>query len=193
MNIPYVIEQTHRGEQSYDIYSRLLKDRIIFLGMEINDHFANSIVAQMLFLEASSSESDISFYINSPGGSVISGLAIYDTMQFIKSPIQTICIGQASNVAALLLSAGSKGKRTALQHSSIMLHQPLGGIGGQASDIELQSKEILRWKDTLIDILHKHTGKPKGSLRSQTERELFLDAKGAKAFGIVDQVIDKRE
>lgn len=192
MSIPYVIEQTHRGERSYDIYSRLLKDRIIFLGNALDDYFANLIIAQMLFLEADNSESDINFYINSPGGSFSSVLAVYDTMQFIKAPIQTICIGQASNLVSILLAAGYKGRRTALKHASIALQQPFGVIGGQASDIELQAKEILRYKTILIDILHEHTKKDKNFLFPKLERSLFLNSQEAKEFGLVDEVVEKK-
>lgn len=193
MTIPYVIEQTNRGERSYDIYSRLLKDRIIFLGTEINDYYANVIIAQILFLEASNPESEINFYINSPGGSVTAGLAIYDTMQFIKCPIQTICVGQAMSMAAILLAAGAKGKRTTLKNSSIMLHQPSGGISGQASDIEIQVQQIINFKDTLLTILNNHTGQTVKKLRELTERDLFLTADEALKFGIVDHVMTKRE
>ena len=193
MSVPYVIEQTHRGEQSYDIYSRLLKDRIVFLGSDIDRYFANLIIAQLLFLEADNSESDINLYINSAGGSVLDSLAIYDTMQFIKAPIQTICVGQASHIAAILLAAGTKGKRTALKHSSIVLHQPIGGVGGQAADIELQSKEVQRRKQLLIEILSQHTGKSSKILRDRMERNFFLNAQEAKKFGLVDNVMDKKQ
>lgn len=193
MTIPYVIEQTNRGERTYDIYSRLLKDRIIFLGSEINSYTANVIIAQLLFLEADSPDSDISFYINSPGGSVAAGLAIYDTIQYIKPSVQTICVGQAASMAAVLLAAGTKGKRIALEHSSIMLHQPMGGIGGQASDIEIQTAEILRIKKSLNDILSKHTGKDHKTIAKDTERDCFLTADEAKDYGIIDLVMQSRE
>jgi ATP-dependent Clp protease protease subunit len=193
MTIPYVIEQTNRGERTYDIYSRLLKDRIIFLGSEVNSYTANVIIAQLLFLEADNPDSDISFYINSPGGSVSAGLAIYDTIQYIKPPVQTICVGQAASMAAVLLAAGTKGKRIALEHSSIMLHQPMGGIGGQASDIEIQTAEILRIKKSLNDILSKHTGKDQKTITKDTERDCFLTANEAKEYGIIDLVMQSRE
>lgn len=191
--IPYVIEQTNRGERTYDIYSRLLKDRIIFLGSEINSYSANVIIAQLLFLEADNPDSDISFYINSPGGSVTAGLAIYDTIQYIKPSVQTICVGQAASMAAVLLAAGTKGKRIALEHSSILLHQPMGGIGGQASDIEIQTAEILRIKNSLTDILSSHTGKDKKTIAKDTERDCFLTAPEAMDYGVIDLVMQSRE
>jgi ATP-dependent Clp protease protease subunit len=190
--IPYVIEQTNRGERSYDIYSRLLKDRIVYLGYEINDVTANLIIAQLLFLEAESPDSDISFYINSPGGSVSAGLAIYDTIQYIKPTVQTICVGQAASMAAVLLAAGAPGKRVALQHSRVLLHQPLGGIGGQASDIEIQAQEGIRIKNTLIDILAKHTGQEREKIAQDTERDYYLSAQEAIQYGILDTVMEQR-
>lgn len=193
MSIPFVIEQTHRGERSYDIYSRLLKDRIVFLGSEVNSYFANTIIAQLLFLEADNSGSDIHFYINSPGGSLIDGMAIYDTMQFITSPVQTICVGQASSIAAVLLAAGTKGKRIALKHSSILLHQPSGGVRGQASDIEIQAKEILKAKELVKNILAKHSGKAENKIAQLIERDFYLTAEEAKDFGLVDIVMEKRK
>jgi len=192
MTIPFVIEQTNRGERSYDIYSRLLKDRIVFLGSEINAYYANVIIAQLLFLEAENPENDINFYINSPGGSVVDGLAIYDTMQFIKAPIQTICVGQAASMAAILLAAGTKGKRIALKHSSILLHQPKGGVRGQASDIEIQAAEILRVKNILKQILSFHTGKSEEVVAELTERDFYLSAQQAKNFGLIDSIMEKR-
>ena len=192
MTIPYVIEQTNRGERTYDIYSRLLKDRIIFLGTEINSYYANVLAAQMLFLEADNPEADISLYINSPGGSVSAGLAIYDTMQYIRPDIQTICIGQAASMAAILLVSGKNGKRIALKNSSIMLHQPMGGIGGQASDIEIQTQEILRTKERIIDILVQHTGRDKKKISVDIERDYYLQSNEAKEYGIVDSVMEKR-
>lgn len=193
MTIPYVIEQTNRGERTYDIYSRLLKDRIIFLGNEINSYYANVIIAQLLFLEADSPDADISFYINSPGGSVTAGLAIYDTIQYIKPSVQTICVGQAASMAAVLLAAGSKGKRIALENSSILLHQPMGGIGGQASDIEIQTAEILRIKTSLTEIISRHTGKDKKTITKDTERDCFLTAQQALDYGIIDTVMLSRD
>lgn len=192
MYIPFVIEQTGRGERSYDIYSRLLKDRIVFLGDEINDDVANAVVAQLLFLESESPERDISIYINSPGGSVSAGLAIYDTMQFVKCDVSTIVVGMAASMAAVLLSAGSAGKRIALPNSRIMIHQPLGGAQGQASDIEIQAREIIRTKETLNNILVKHTGQSMRKVKGDTDRDFYMTAQEALAYGIVDKVIDKR-
>lgn len=192
MYIPFVIEQTGRGERSYDIYSRLLKDRIVFLGDEINDDVANAVVAQLLFLESESPERDISIYINSPGGSVSAGLAIYDTMQFVKCDVSTIVVGMAASMAAVLLSAGSAGKRIALPNSRIMIHQPLGGAQGQASDIEIQAREIIKTKETLNNILVKHTGQSMRKVRGDTDRDFYMTAQEALAYGIVDKVIDKR-
>ena len=192
MSIPYVIEQTNRGERTYDIYSRLLKDRIVFLGSEIDAYTANVIIAQLLFLEADKPDADISFYINSPGGSVSAGLAIYDTLQYIRPDVQTICVGQASSMAAILLAAGVSGKRIALPHSSILLHQPMGSIGGQASDIDIQTREILRMKKILVDILAKHTGKDKKKISQDTERDCFLTSDEAVKYGIVDAIMERR-
>ena len=192
MSIPYVIEQTNRGERTYDIYSRLLKDRIIFLGENINTYTANVVIAQLLFLEADKPDADISFYINSGGGDVISGLAIYDTIQYIKPDVQTICIGQAQNIAAILLASGTHGKRIALTNASILIHQPMGGIGGQAADIEIQTREIVRIKSNLIDILAKHTKKDRKKIEQDTERDCFLTAKTAVDYGIIDKTMEHR-
>ncbi|GBF42508.1 ATP-dependent Clp endopeptidase proteolytic subunit ClpP [Leptospira levettii] len=191
--MPYVIEQTSRGERQYDIFSRLLKDRIIFLGSAIDETYANVISAQLLFLEAENPDRDIYLYINSPGGYVSSGLAIYDTMQLIKPEVRTLCIGQASSMAALLLAGGAKGKRSALPNSRIMLHQPYGGAGGQASDIEISAKEIIKIKDKLIDLYGKHTGKSADQIRKDTERNFFMSADEAKEYGIIDNVIQERK
>ena len=190
--VPYVIEQTGRGERQYDIYSRLLKDRIIFLGDEIDDTLANSIVAQLLFLESESPDRDISIYINSPGGSVSAGLAIYDTMQFVKCDISTIVVGMAASMAAVLLAAGTKGKRIALPNSRVMIHQPLGGAQGQASDIEIQAREIVKTKELLNGILVTHTGQPMKRIKTDSDRDFWMSAPEALAYGIVDKVIDKR-
>ncbi|MCB1192296.1 MAG: ATP-dependent Clp endopeptidase proteolytic subunit ClpP [Leptospiraceae bacterium] len=189
MSIPYVIEQTSRGEKVYDIYSRLLKDRIIFLGGGIDDGYANVIAAQLLFLDAENPDKDIYLYINSPGGYVSSGMAIYDTMQHIKPDVRTVCIGQASSMAALLLSAGTKGKRSALPHSRIMLHQPTGGASGQASDIEIQAKEIDRLKKELNAIYQKHTGKTIEEIDRDTDRDFYMSAEEAKVYGLIDNII----
>ena len=191
--MPYVIEQTSRGERQYDIFSRLLKDRIIFLGSGIDETYANVITAQMLFLEAENPERDIYLYINSPGGYVSAGMAIYDTMQYIKPEVRTLCIGQASSMAALLLAGGAKGKRSALPNSRTMLHQPFGGATGQASDIEISAKEIIKTKDTLIQIYEKHTGKSADQIRKDTERNFFMSAEEAKAYGVLDNVIADRK
>lgn len=190
--VPMVIEQTNRGERSYDIYSRLLKDRIIILADEVNDATASLVVAQMLFLEAEDSEKDISFYINSPGGSVSSGMAIYDTMNFIKCDVSTICIGMAASMGAFLLSAGAKGKRMALPNSEIMIHQPLGGMKGQASDIKIHADHILRTKNTLNRILAENTGKPLEMIERDTDRDNFMTAKEAMEYGLIDRVIERR-
>ena len=187
-----VVEQTSRGERAYDIYSRLLKDRIIFLGAALDDHEANLIIAQLLFLEAEEPEQDIFIYINSPGGIVTSGMAVYDTMQYIKPDIQTICIGQASSMGALLLASGSKGKRFALPNSRIMIHQPSGGFQGQSVDIEIHAKEILRMRDTLDHILAKHTGLSIEKIRADTDRDFFMSGEDAKEYGMVDEVITSR-
>jgi len=193
MLIPIVVEQSSRGERAYDIYSRLLKDRIIFMGEQVHDGMANTIIAQLLFLESEDPDKDISVYINSPGGSVTAGLAIYDTMQYIKPSIATICMGQATSMAALLLAAGEKGKRYALPHSRIMIHQPLGGAQGQATDIDIQAKEILKIKELIIRILAKHTGQALENIRRDTERDFFMDAEEALRYGIIDRVISERE
>lgn len=193
MSIPYVVEQTNRGERTYDIYSRLLKDRIVFLGDEITSYTANVVIAQLLFLEADKPDSDISFYINSPGGGVNAGLAIYDTIQYIKPDVQTICIGQARNVAAVLLASGAHGKRIALPNANILLRQPIGGIGGQAADIEIQTREIVRVKQSLIDILAKHTKQDKAKIAQDTERDRYLTAKDAVEYGLIDKTMERRE
>ncbi|MGC8870569.1 MAG: ATP-dependent Clp endopeptidase proteolytic subunit ClpP [Brevinematia bacterium] len=190
--IPMVIENTGRGERAYDLYSRLLKDRIIILGSEITEEVANLVVAELLFLEAEDPEKDIHFYINSPGGLVTAGLAIYDTMQYIKPNVVTICVGQAASMAAVLLAAGTKGKRFALPHSRIMIHQPLGGAQGQATDIEIQAKEILRMRDILNQILSEHTGQPIERVKKDTDRDFYMDPKEAKDYGIIDDILSKR-
>lgn len=191
--IPMVIDQTSRGERAYDIYSRLLKDRIIFLGTPINDEVANLLIAQLLFLESEDPDKDINFYINSPGGVVTAGLAVYDTMQYIKPDITTICIGQAASMASLLLAAGTAKKRYALNNARIMIHQPMGGFQGQASDIEIQAKEILRMKETLNQILKAHTGKDLDQIQRDTDRDYFMSGQEAKEYGIVDLVIRNRD
>ena len=191
--IPMVIDQTSRGERAYDIYSRLLKDRIIFLGTAINDDVANLLIAQMLFLESEEPDKDINLYINSPGGVVTSGLAVYDTMQYIKPDVTTVCIGQAASMAALLLAAGADKKRYALPHARIMIHQPMGGFQGQASDIAIQAKEILRMKDALNDILVRHTHRSVEDVQKDTDRDNFMAGAEAKAYGIVDHVITNRD
>ncbi len=188
-----VIEQSSRGERAYDIYSRLLKDRIIFLGTAMNDEVANLLIAQLLFLESEDPDKDINFYINSPGGIVTSGLAVYDTMQYIKPDIATVCIGQAASMGALLLTAGTKGKRYSLPNSRILIHQPMGGFQGQASDIEIQAKEILRMKETLNEILVRHTGKDLKQIQNDTDRDFFMSGKEAKEYGIIDHVIENRD
>ena len=190
--VPMVVEQTNRGERAYDIYSRLLKDRIVFLGTAINDVVANLIIAQLLFLEAEDPEQDIAFYINSPGGSVTAALAIYDTMQYIRPDVSTICIGMAASAGALLLAAGAQQKRFALPHSTILIHQPLGGVQGQATDIEIHAREILRIKSVLNDILVKHTGQPKERVDEDTDRDRFMTPQEAKAYGLIDEVIVSR-
>ena len=191
--IPYVVEKSGRGERSYDIYSRLLKDRIIMLSGEVNDSVASSIVAQMLFLEAEDPEKDIYFYINSPGGSVTSGMSMFDTMNYIKPDIVTICIGQAASMGAFLLSSGAKGKRYSLPNSRIMIHQPLGGAQGQASDIQIQAKEILRMKEELNRLLAKNTGQDIKKVENDTDRDNFMSAEEAKDYGLIDKVISKNE
>ena len=190
--VPIVVEQTGRGERAYDIFSRLLKDRIVFLGSVIDDVISNLVIAQMLFLEAEDPDKDISLYINSPGGLVSAGLAIYDTMQFIKPDVATTCMGQASSMAAVLLAAGAKGKRTALPHARVMIHQPMGGSQGQATDLEIYTKEILTLREKVNEILAKHTGQPIDRIRKDTDRNFFMSGEEAKAYGIVDDVIMKR-
>lgn len=189
--VPMVIEKTGYGERAYDIYSRLLKDRIVFLGGPINDDVANSVVAQLLFLESEDPDKDIHLYINSPGGVVTAGLAIYDTMQYIKPDVSTICIGQAASMGSLLLTSGAKGKRFALPLARIMIHQPLGGAHGQSTDIQIQAKEILRLREVGNDILCKHTGQPREKVMADTERDNFMTAEDAKAYGLIDDVITR--
>ena len=189
MLIPMVVEQTNRGERAYDIYSRLLKDRIIFIGEPIDDTFANLIIAQLLFLEAEDPEKDINLYVHSPGGMVTAGLAIYDTMQYIKPAIATICVGQAASMGSLLLAAGTKGKRYALPNARIMIHQPSGGFQGQATDISIQAEEIIKIRKRLDEILAKHTGQPVDKIHSDSERDYFMSAEEAQAYGLVDEVI----
>ncbi len=191
--IPYVVEKTGRGERSYDIYSRLLKDRIIMLSGEVNDQVASTIVAQMLFLEAEDPEKDIYFYINSPGGVVTAGMAMYDTMNYIRPDVATICIGQAASMGSFLLSAGAKGKRFALPHARIMIHQPLGGAQGQASDIAIQAKEILRMKQELNEILAKNTGQDIATIEKDTDRDNFMSAQESMEYGLIDEVLTKKE
>ena len=191
--IPMVIEQSSRGERAYDIYSRLLKDRIIFLGTAMNDEVANLLIAQLLFLESEDPDKDINFYVNSPGGLVTAGLAVYDTMQYIKPDITTVCIGQAASMGAVLLTAGTDGKRYSLPNSRILIHQPMGGFQGQASDIEIQAREILRMKDTLNQILVKHTGKKIEQIQGDTDRDFFMTGEEAKVYGIIDHVITDRD
>jgi ATP-dependent Clp protease protease subunit len=190
--VPIVIEQTGRGERAYDIYSRLLRDRIIFLGTAITDEVANLLTAQLLFLESEDAEKEIHFYINSPGGSVTAGLAIYDTMQYVRPDIQTLCLGQAASMAAWLLAAGTKGKRFALPHSRIMIHQPFGGVQGQAADIDVQAKEILRLREQLNNALAKHTGQSLKKIERDTDRDMFMTSKQAVEYGLVDEVLVSR-
>ncbi|MCD6548135.1 MAG: ATP-dependent Clp endopeptidase proteolytic subunit ClpP [Thermodesulfobacterium sp.] len=190
--IPIVIEQTGRTERAYDIYSRLLKERIIFIGTSIDENVANLVIAQLLYLEAEDPEKDIMLYINSPGGLVTAGLAIYDTMQYIKPDVCTICVGQAASMAAVLLAAGTDGKRYALRHSRIMLHQPIGAFQGQATEVEIQAKEILRLREILNEILSKHTGKPKEKIKQDTERDFYMSAEEALEYGIVDKILTTR-
>ncbi len=190
--IPIVVEQTNRGERSYDIYSRLLKDRIIMLGTPINDDVANTIIAQLLFLESEDPDKDINLYINSPGGVVTSGMAIYDTIQFLKAPVSTICVGQAASMGALLLTAGAKGKRYALPNAQIMIHQPSGGAQGQATDIEIHAKEILKTRERLNKILAFHSGQPLEKIEDDVERDHFLTAQEAKEYGLIDDILSKR-
>ena len=191
--IPMVIDQSSRGERAYDIYSRLLKDRIIFLGTAMNDEVANLLIAQFLFLESEDPDKDINFYINSPGGVVTSGLAVYDTMQYIKPDVTTVCIGQAASMGALLLTAGAEGKRYSLPNSRILIHQPMGGFQGQASDIEIQAREILRMKKTLNEILVRHTGKNMKQIQKDTDRDYFMSGVEARDYGIIDHVITNRD
>jgi ATP-dependent Clp protease protease subunit len=193
MLVPIVVEQTSRGERSYDIYSRLLKERIIFLGTAIDDYIANLVIAQLLFLESEEPDKDINFYINCPGGIVTSGLAIYDTLQYIKPDVQSICIGQAASMGALLLAAGTKGKRHALPHARILIHQPMGGFQGQATDVEIHAREILRMRSELNEILARHTGQPLERIETDTDRDFFMSGEEALKYGIVDKVIHKRE
>lgn len=190
--IPMVVEQSGRGERAYDIYSRLLKDRIIFLGSAVDDNISNLIVAQLLFLESEDPEKDIHIYVNSPGGLVTAGLAIYDTMQYVKPDVSTICIGQAASMGALLLAGGTAGKRFALPNSRILIHQPLGGAQGQATDIDIQAKEILRVREELAGIMSKHTGQPLEKVHKDTERDFFMTGQQAMEYGIIDKVIEKR-
>ena len=190
--VPIVIEQTGRGERAYDIYSRLLRDRIVIIGYPIGDDIANLVVAQLLFLESEDPEKDIYMYINSPGGSVTAGLAIYDTMQYIKPEVSTLCVGQAASMAAWLLSAGAKGKRFALPHARIMIHQPLGGVQGQATDIDIQAREIIRLREQMNNILVRHTGQSLKKIEKDTDRDLFLTGKQAVEYGLVDEVISSR-
>ena len=190
--IPIVVEQTSRGERSFDIYSRLLKDRIVFIGSGIDDDVANVVIAQLLFLEAEDPDKDINIYINSPGGYVTAGMAVYDTMQFIKPPVATVCIGQAASMAALLLAGGAEGKRTALPNARILIHQPMGGARGQATEIEIHAREILRMREELNRILSRHTKQPLSRIAADTERDFFMSAEQAKAYGIIDNVVDKR-
>jgi len=191
--IPMVVEQTSRGERAYDIYSRLLKDRIVFLGSAMNDEVANLLIAQLLFLESEEPDKDINFYINSPGGLVTAGMAVYDTMQYIKPDISTVCIGQAASMGALLLTAGTKGKRVSLPIARILIHQPMGGFQGQASDIEIQAREILRMKESLNQILAFHTGRDLKQIQTDTDRDYFMTGEEAKDYGIIDSVIINRE
>ncbi len=190
--VPIVVEQTARGERSYDIYSRLLKDRIVFIGSGIDDDVANLVIAQLLFLEAEDPDKDINIYINSPGGVVTAGMAIYDTMQFIKPQTATVCIGQAASMAAVLLAGGAHGKRTALPNARILIHQPMGGTRGQATEIEIHAKEILRMREDLNRILSRHTGQPLERIAADTERDYFMSAEQAKTYGIIDNVVEKR-
>ncbi|MDU2417026.1 ATP-dependent Clp endopeptidase proteolytic subunit ClpP [Negativicoccus succinicivorans] len=189
--VPIVVEQTARGERSYDIYSRLLKDRIVFLGGPIDDNVANIVIAQLLFLEAESPDKDIHIYVNSPGGVVTAGLAIYDTMQYIKPDVSTICVGSAASMGAVLLASGATGKRYALPHSRVMIHQPLGGVQGQATEIEIHAREILRMREELNNILARHTGRTLDEIHNDTERDHFLSAEEALKYGLVDEVLDR--
>jgi ATP-dependent Clp protease protease subunit len=193
MLIPIVVEQTSRGERAYDIYSRLLKDRIVFIGEQVHDNMANTIIAQMLFLESEDPDKDINLYINSPGGSVTAGMAIYDTMQYIKPDITTICMGQCASMGALLLAAGTTGKRYSLPHGRVLIHQPLGGTTGQATDIDIHAREILKIREIINRLLADHTGQPLERIEKDTERDFFMSAEDAKKYGIVDKVITHRE
>lgn len=190
--IPMVVEQTGRGERAYDIYSRLLKDRIIFIGSPVDDVLANLVVAQLLFLEAEDPDKDINLYVNSPGGSVTAGLAIYDALQYIKSDVSTICVGQAASMSAVLLAAGTKGKRFALPHSRILIHQPMGGFQGQATDIDIQAREILRMKEELNRILQRHTGQDMERIQQDTDRDFFMTPEQAKEYGLIDEIIIRK-
>lgn len=189
--VPMVVEQTNRGERSYDIYSRLLKDRIILLGTPVTDEIANVIIAQLLFLQAEDAEKDISLYINSPGGSITAGMAIYDTMQLVKPDVQTICVGMAASMGAFLLAAGTKGKRLSLPHSEVMIHQPMGGAQGQATDIEISAKRILRTRDRINQLLSEFTGQPLKKIEKDSDRDYFMDAEEAKKYGLIDKIIEK--
>jgi ATP-dependent Clp protease protease subunit len=191
--IPMVVEQSSRGERAYDIYSRLLKDRIVFLGTAINDDVANLVIAQLLFLEAEDPDKEINFYINSPGGHVTAGMAIYDTMQYIKCPVATLCMGQAASMGALLLTAGEAGKRFSLPHARILIHQPLGGFQGQATDVDIQAREILRLREELNEIMAHHTGQNIDQINRDTERDFYMSGEQAKEYGLIDAVISKRE
>ncbi len=191
--VPIVIEQTSRGERSYDIYSRLLKERVIFIVGQVDDHVANLVVAQILFLESENPDKDISIYINSPGGSVTAGMAIYDTMQFTRPDVSTLCVGQAASMGAVLLAGGCKGKRYALAHSRVMIHQPLGGFQGQATDIDIHAKELLKTREQLNLLLSRHTGRDVAAIRGDTERDYFMSAEEALAYGLVDEILSKRE
>lgn len=191
MYVPIVVEQSGRGERAYDIYSRLLKDRIVILGDQVNDQVANLIIAQLIFLESEDSTKDINFYINSPGGAVTAGLAIYDTIQFIRPDVATLCLGQAASMGALLLAAGAPGKRSALPNARIMIHQPSGGVQGQATDIDIQAREMARTKAALNNIMARHTGQPLEKIAQDTERDYFMEPAEAKAYGLIDTVIDK--
>lgn len=190
--VPMVVEDSGRGERAYDIYSRLLKDRIIFLGGQIEDHMANLIIAQLLFLESEDPDRDIHLYVNSPGGVVTAGMAIYDTMQYLKAPVSTICVGQAASMGAVLLAAGAPGKRFALPHARIMIHQPLGGFQGQATDIGIHAKEILRMRETLNGILAKHSGMDVDKIAADTERDFFMDSEEARSYGIIDSIVERK-
>jgi ATP-dependent Clp protease protease subunit len=190
--VPIVVEQTSRGERSYDIFSRLLKDRIVFIGSGIDDDVANLVIAQLLFLEAEDPDKDVNVYINSPGGYVTAGMAIYDTMQFVKPQVATVCIGQASSMAAVLLAGGAAGKRTALPNARVLIHQPMGGAKGQATEIEIHAREIIRMREELNKIIAKHTGQPLSRIAADTERDFFMSAEQAKTYGIIDTVVEKR-